>query len=116
MITFFRLILSFALVLLALPANALSTKDLINRALQGEQPALGIIDGAEAAKISSKTQSSEPIRAKASRIQKFKQEGCYRIRVEIRQANAMTTTGKLAPFTGGFELNICQGGDAPFPL
>ena len=113
---YIRYVCACSLLAFATQAMAISNKDLITAALNSEQPVSGIIDGPDADKISRQTKSTSPIRAKASRIQNLSQEGCYRIRFELTQDNVATKSGKLVPFTGGFEFNMCKGGDAPLPL
>lgn len=113
--SFPRFLVSGLLSLVLSNANAVIAKDLILQTLQGNDPAEGVLSGPAADQISRATQSTAPIRVKATRIQQLRQEGCWRVRVTFSQDNAMTVGGSRRPFVGGYDLNVCEGGDAPFP-
>ena len=89
--------------------------DLILRAARGEYPATAVLTGPLAERVKTITQSTEPIVGQAWRIGQLAQEGCWRVRVGMRQEKVRSATGTLVPFEGGFDLNICEDGDAPLP-
>lgn len=92
-----------------------SPDQLILRAARGEYPATGEVTGFLADKIKGITKSNEPLVGSAWRIGKLSQEGCWRVRLSLYQEKVPTKDGGFAPFNGGFDLNICEDGDAPFP-
>lgn len=88
--------------------------DLILRAARGEYPATAVLTGPLAERVKTITQSTEPI-APGRRIGQLAQEGCWRVRFGMRQEKVRSAAGTLIPFEGGFDLNICEDGDAPLP-
>mgnify|MGYP003585593666 CR=1 FL=1 len=96
------------------PATS-TMNDLILRAARGEYPATAVLTGPLAERVKAITQSTEPIVGQAWRIGQIAQEGCWRVRFGMRQEKVRSAAGTLIPFEGGFDLNICEDGDAPLP-
>ena len=75
--------------------------------------AQGVIVGPVAKKFRDTTGSVAPVMAEVTTLKSFRQEGCKRLNVRLRQANVPTTDGKLTEFAVAYELNLCRDGSPP---
>jgi len=104
-------------VLMAQPASATEYSDVKPLLLQAidasDGRAKGEIVGKIADKISQTTKSTSPVMAEITTIKSFRQEGCKRLNVRLKQANVMTKEGKPVEFTLDYGLNMCRNGQPP---
>lgn len=75
--------------------------------------ARGVIVGPIAGKFGVTTGSVAPILAEVSTLKSFKQEGCKRLNVRLKQGNVPTKDGRLADFGVAYGLNLCRDGSPP---
>lgn len=75
--------------------------------------ASGVIVGPIADKFKSTTGSSSPVRVEVTTLKSFKQEGCRRLNVRMRQANVPTKDGKPIDFGMDYGMNVCRDGSPP---
>jgi hypothetical protein len=73
----------------------------------------GRLVGPAANLIAGTTKSTAPITLEVATLSSFKQEGCKRFRVALRQENVPTTSGALAAFAPIYTLNMCRDGTPP---
>jgi hypothetical protein len=73
----------------------------------------GILVGPIADKFSATTASAAPVVVEVTTLKSFKQEGCKRLNVRLKQANVPTKEGKLTEFAVNYGLNLCRDGNAP---
>lgn len=110
--------ISAAMVLACLqPAHAeqfTDTKALLLRAIDAyDGRAQGEIVGPIADKFRETTKSSAPVMAEVTTIKSFKQEGCKRLNMRLKQANVPTKDGKTAEFAIDYGINLCRDGSPP---
>ncbi|MCZ2157574.1 MAG: hypothetical protein LC114_27380 [Bryobacterales bacterium] len=110
-----RIVASLAFVLshLAVPsafaAEYASVGQLMLQALDAPGgTAHGVIVGPVAKKFRDTTGSVAPVMAEVTTLKSFRQEGCKRLNVRLKQANVPTTDGKLTEFGFDYGLN-CAG-------
>lgn len=75
--------------------------------------AQGEIVGPIADKFRETTQSSAPVMAEVTTLKSFKQEGCKRLNLRLKQANVMTKEGKPVEFAVDYGINLCRDGSPP---
>lgn len=75
--------------------------------------AQGEIVGPMADKFRLTTKSSASVIATVTTIKSFKQDGCKRLQLVLRQAGVQTTSGTLAAFEPTYTLNLCRDGSPP---
>ena len=73
----------------------------------------GVLVGPIADKFSASTGSPAPVVVDVTTLKRFKQEGCKRLNVRLKQANVPTKEGKLAEFGVDYGLNLCRDGSSP---
>ena len=73
----------------------------------------GVLVGPIADKFAASTGSAAPVVVEVTTLKSFKQEGCKRLNVRLKQANVPTKEGKLAEFGVDYSLNLCRDGSAP---
>lgn len=59
------------------------------------------------------TGSAAPVTVEVTTLKRFRQEGCKRFNVRLKQANVPAKHGTLADFVVGYHLNLCRDGSAP---
>lgn len=115
-----RIVTSLAFVLLQLAtvsadaAEYGSVKQLMLEAIDAPGgTARGIIVGPIAGKFGATTGSVAPIVAEVSTLKSFKQEGCKRLNVRLKQGNVSSKDGRVADFGVAYGLNLCRDGSPP---
>lgn len=115
-----RIVTSLTFVLLQLAtvsadaAEYASVKQLMLEAIDAPGgTARGVIGGPIAGKFGTTTGSVAPIVAEVSTLKSFKQEGCKRLSVRLKQGNVSTKDGRLADFGVTYGLNLCRDGSPP---
>lgn len=73
----------------------------------------GVLVGPIADKFSATTGSASPVVVEVTTLKSFKQEGCKRLNVRLKQANVPTKEGELTEFSVNYGLNLCRDGSAP---
>ena len=73
----------------------------------------GVLVGPIADKFSASTGSPAPVVVEVTTLKRFKQEGCKRHNLRLKQANVPTKEGKLAEFGVDYGLNLCRDGSSP---
>jgi hypothetical protein len=114
-----RIVASLAFVLshLAVPSAAAaeyaSVGQLMLQAIDAPGGAArGVIVGPVAKKFRDATGSVAPVMAEVTTLKSFRQEGCKRLNVRLKQAN-VPTDGKLTEFGVDYGLNLCRDGSPP---
>lgn len=110
--------LAFVLSHLAVPsacaAEYASVGQLMLQAIDAPGGAArGVIVGPVAKKFRDTTGSEAPVMAEVTTLKSFRQEGCKRLNVRLRQANVPTTDGRLTEFDVDYGLNLCRDGSPP---
>ena len=59
------------------------------------------------------TRSGEPVKVLVSTLKHFNQEGCSRLAVTLGQDKVPLKEGGNAPFSMGYEINLCRDGSPP---
>jgi len=91
-----------------------SVKQLMLEAIDAPSgTARGVIVGPIAGKFGATTGSVAPIVAEVSTLKSFKQEGCKRLNVRLKQGNVPMKDGRLADFGVSYGLNLCRDGSPP---
>ena len=75
--------------------------------------ARGVIVGPIAETFGATTGSMAHIVAEVSTLKSFKQEGCKRLSVRLKQGNVPTKDGRLVNFGVAYGLNLCRDGSPP---
>lgn len=66
------------------------------------------LEGGALAYVQGTTGSQEPVTVVAEKIASLPEgKGCGRVRVTVKQERVPTLDGKLIPFVGGFDINLC---------
>jgi hypothetical protein len=73
----------------------------------------GELVGPIADKFRETTKSTAPLMAEVTTIKSFKQEGCKRLNLRLKQANVMTKEGKPVEFAVDYGINLCRDGSPP---
>lgn len=73
----------------------------------------GRVVGRAADFISNATKSPAPITLEISTLQSFKQAGCKRFQIALRQENVPTIDGKRAVYAPTLTMNMCRDGSPP---
>jgi len=73
----------------------------------------GILLGPIAEQFAGTTKSTSPVEIEVTTLQSFKQEGCKRLNVRLKQANVPTKDGKSAEFGIDYGVNLCRDGSPP---
>ena len=73
----------------------------------------GEITGPIADKFKTTTKSMSTVIATVTTLKCFKQPGCSRLNLSLRQDNVSTKQGKLVPFEINIGINLCKNGDPP---
>lgn len=95
-------------------AEYTSAKPLLLQAIDApDGRAQGEIVGPIADKFRETTKSSAPVMAEVTTIKSFKQEGCKRLNMRLKQANVPTKDGKTAEFAIDYGINLCRDGSPP---
>lgn len=107
-------VVAMVLIPITHAAEYTSAKALLLQAIDApDGRAQGEIVGPIADKFRETTKSSAPVMAEVTTIKSFKQEGCKRLNMRLKQANVPTKDGKLAEFAVNYELNLCRDGSPP---
>lgn len=75
--------------------------------------ASGVIAGPIAEKFRAITGSSDAVVVEVTTLKSFKQEGCKRLNVRLKQANVPTKDGKTTVFAIDYGINLCRDGSPP---
>ena len=75
--------------------------------------ASGVLIGPMADKFSGATGSMAPVVVEVTTLKSFRQEGCKRLNVRLKQANVPTREGRPGEFGIDYGLNLCRDGSAP---
>jgi hypothetical protein len=73
----------------------------------------GVLRGPVADQFAGTTKSTAPVEINVTTIKSFKQEGCKRLNVRLKQANVPTKDGKLTEFGVDYGINLCRDGSPP---
>ncbi|MDD5295886.1 MAG: hypothetical protein PHU46_03135 [Rhodocyclaceae bacterium] len=73
----------------------------------------GVLVGPIADKFSNTTGSAAPVVVEVTTLKSFRQEGCKRLNVRLKQANVPTKEGKLTEFGVDYGVNLCRDGSSP---
>ena len=107
-------VVSIVLMPVTHAAEYTSAKPLLLQAIDApDGRAQGEIVGPIADKFRETTKSSAPVMAEANTIKSFKQEGCKRLNLRLKQANVMTKEGKPVEFAVDYGINLCRDGNPP---
>ncbi|MEW5792651.1 MAG: hypothetical protein AB1790_14490 [Pseudomonadota bacterium] len=107
-------VVSMVLMSVAHAAEYTSAKALLLQAIDApDGRAQGEIVGPIADKFRETTKSSAPVMAEVTTIKSFKQEGCKRLNMRLKQANVPTKDGKTAEFAIDYGINLCRDGSPP---
>lgn len=113
-VTSLAFVLSQLAIVSADAAEYASIKQLMLEAIDAPGgTASGVIVGPIAGKFGATTGSVAPIVAEVSTLKSFKQEGCKRLNVRLKQGNVPTKDGRRADFGVAYGLNLCRDGSPP---
>jgi hypothetical protein len=73
----------------------------------------GIVIGSIADKFASTTGSRGPVMVEVTTLKSFRQEGCKRLNVRLKQTNVQAKDGKSAEFGIDYGVNLCRDGSPP---
>lgn len=108
------LVAAMCLVGVAHAAEYTNTKPLLIQAIDAPDGRIqGKIVGPIADMFRETTKSSAPLMAEVTTIKSFKQEGCKRLNLRLKQANVMTKDGKPTEFAVDYGINLCRDGSPP---
>lgn len=74
---------------------------------------IGIVTGPVAGFFRQTTRSQSPIVATVTAIGSFKQLGCKRLNLHLKQGGVKTASGEMRDFKVSYGLNLCRNGEAP---
>jgi hypothetical protein len=95
-------------------AEYTSAKPLLLQAIDAPDGRVeGELVGPIADKFRETTKSTAPLMAEVTTIKSFKQEGCKRLNLRLKQANVMTKEGKPVEFAVDYGINLCRDGSPP---
>jgi hypothetical protein len=75
--------------------------------------AAGIVTGPLAGFFRQTTRSQSPIVATVTTTGSFKQPGCKRLNLHLKQGDVQTASGEMRNFEVSYGLNLCRNGEAP---
>lgn len=75
--------------------------------------ARGTIVGPIARKLNMTTGSSGTVVAEVTTLKSFRQEGCKRLKLRLKQQDVPAQGGKLGEFGISYVLNLCRDGSPP---
>jgi hypothetical protein len=108
------MMVAMALMPITRAAEYTSAKPLLLQAIDApDGRAQGEIVGPIADKFRETTKSTAPVMAEVTTIKSFKQDGCKRINLRLKQANVMTKEGKPVEFIVDYGINLCRDGSPP---
>jgi hypothetical protein len=111
------IVMAVAMVLIPITTHAAeytSAKTLLLQAIDAPDGRVeGELVGPIADKFRETTKSTAPLMAEVTTIKSFKQEGCKRLNVRLKQANVMTKEGKPVEFAVDYGINLCRDGSPP---
>lgn len=73
----------------------------------------GVVVGPVADKFASTTGSRSQVMVEVTTLKSFRQEGCKRLNVRLKQANVQAKDGKSAEFGIDYGVNLCRDGSPP---
>lgn len=107
-------VVAMVLIPITHAAEYTSAKPLLLQAIDApDGRAQGEIVGPIADKFRETTKSSAPVMAEVTTLKSFKQEGCKRLNMRLKQANVMTKEGKPVEFAVDYGINLCRDGSPP---
>jgi len=75
--------------------------------------ASGVLRGPIADQFAATTRSTSPVEIDVTTLHGFRQEGCKRLNVRLKQANVPAKDGKSAEFGIDYGVNLCRDGSPP---
>ena len=112
-----RIIVASFLLMASVQSHAAeytSAKPLLMQAIDAPDGRVeGELVGPIADKFRETTKSTAPLMAEVTTIKSFKQEGCKRLNLRLKQANVMTKEGKPVEFAVDYGINLCRDGSPP---
>lgn len=109
------MLLATLTVLAVAPASADDMKELVQRALK-DGKADGVLDDAIARLFRVSTLSNEPVHVSITKIERYEDPSCGRLRIIFTQGGIKGAHGKLTTQSPGLELSICANGKPPAEL
>jgi hypothetical protein len=107
-------VVAMVLIPITHAAEYTSAKPLLLQAIDAPNGrAQGEIVGQIADRFRETTKSTAPVIAEVSTIKSFKQEGCRRLNIRLKQANVMAKEGKPVEFAVDYGINLCRDGSPP---
>lgn len=95
-------------------AEYTSAKPLLLQAIDApDGRAQGEIVGPIADKFRETTKSNAPVMVEVTTLKSFKQEGCKRLNVRMKQADVPTKDGGKTEFAVDYGINLCRDGSPP---
>lgn len=95
-------------------AHSAEVKDFLYQALDSKTgTASGVVTGSMSDRFKQTTRSSAPVTADVSTLKRFRQPGCSRLALVLKQEGVPTKGGKFVPFLMRYELNVCRDGNPP---
>jgi hypothetical protein len=73
----------------------------------------GTVVGPVADKFASTTGSRSPVMVDVTTLKSFRQEGCKRLNVRLKQSNVQAKDGKSVEFGIDYGVNLCRDGNPP---
>lgn len=73
----------------------------------------GTVVGPIADKFASTTGSRSLVMVEVTTVKNYRQDGCKRLNVRLKQANVPAKDGKLADFGIDYGVNLCRDGSPP---
>lgn len=106
--------LTIAMVPITHAAEYTNTKPLLLQAIDApDGRAQGEIVGPIADKFRETTKSNAPVMVEVTTLKSFKQEGCKRLNVRMKQADVPTKDGGKTEFAVDYGINLCRDGSPP---
>lgn len=96
----------------AAAASAAESNDILFAAL-AHGSASDVLTGSVADYWQEQTRSKSPILMQAKVIKMFKEQGCGRLSITLRQENVPLKKGGVAPFQFAYQMNLCPDGSPP---
>lgn len=73
----------------------------------------GVLVGPIADHFAATTKSTSPVLLEVTTLKSFKQEGCKRLNLRLKQSNVPTKDGKMTDFGIDYGINLCRDGSPP---
>lgn len=73
----------------------------------------GTVVGPIADKFASTTGSRSLVMVEVTTVKNYRQDGCKRLNIRLKQANVSAKDGKLADFGIDYGVNLCRDGSPP---